>query len=248
MGSREDDPDSDYDEWPQRSVELQAFWIDQTEVSSAQFATFLNTSANQQGGGAYWLDTADPDVRVSWDGESWRPHPGFEQHPVVEVTWYGAKAFCEWAGGRLPTEAEWEKAARGTDGRSFPWGEGISCDQAQFGSCSGEGTIAVGSKPAGASPYGLLDMAGNAWEWVADLYVADYYLWAPLQAPTGPDSGDFLVLRGGSWYHDGRHSRTANRRHNAPTKTPKMITASGACRTSFNTPLKGLVHENCIES
>ena len=219
MGSLETDIESDYDEWPQRIVTLSTYWMDQTEVTNSQFAVFLNSLGNQAVNGTFWLDTADPDARISWDGAIWLPQTGFEQHPVIEVTWHGAAAYCEWADGRLPTEAEWEKAARGSEGHSFPWGEGIQCEQAQFGSCSGEGVIAVGSKPAGASPYGLLDMAGNAWEWVADRYAADYYQTRPDVDPTGPESGNFFVLRGGSWYHDGRHARAANRRHNAATNS-----------------------------
>ena len=217
MGSvEEDDPDVSDDKKPQHPVYLDTFWIDRTEVTNAMFAQFLNEESNQSEGGADWLDARDEDERLVQSGSEWQPVSGYGEHPVVDVTWYGAQAYCRWAGRRLPSEAEWEKAARGTDGRTYPWGEGIDCTRANFyknyesGSCVGD-TKPVSSYPDGASPYGALDMAGNVWEWVADWYDDDYYNSSSSENPAGPASGQYRVLRGGSWYDSAARVRTANR-------------------------------------
>lgn len=134
--------------------------------------------------------------------------PGIEKFPVNGVAWDQAKTFCEWQGRRLPTEAEWERAARGDDGRVYPWGnQAPSCERAvvdgkQAGElgCGTGNTLDVGSKPAGASPYGAMDMAGNLWEWTADWYAVDYYANSPERDPKGPASGHFKSTRGGDLF------------------------------------------------
>ena len=178
------------DEQPQRSVFLDAFAIDEVEVSNSRYMVFVQATGHRN-----------------------PPHPyetglltsaaGIEQLPVVQVTWYDAKAYCAWAKKRLPTEAEWEKAARGTDGRRFPWGnEDPTPTRANFDrEWDGDKTLApVGALPEGASPYGVKDMAGNAREWVQDWYDQNYYKQAPLQNPQGPDRGVVRSIRGGSWH------------------------------------------------
>ncbi|NIN11718.1 MAG: SUMF1/EgtB/PvdO family nonheme iron enzyme [Gemmatimonadales bacterium] len=211
-------------ESPRHSVYLGGFWIDRTEVTVAQFrrfttATGYRTSAERDDWGKPWR--AGPQDR-EWprvSGISWRrPHDretgARDEHPVVQVSWDDATAYCRWADARLPTEAEWEKAARGTDGRRFPWGNEF--DPSRLNYCDsacpverwrdpehGDGfalTSPVGSYPEGASPHGALDMVGNVWEWVADWYDSEYYERSPEANPTGPDSGTLRAMRGGAWY------------------------------------------------
>jgi formylglycine-generating enzyme required for sulfatase activity len=210
MGCDDGNPNEDCysDEQPLHTVYLDAYTIDKYEVTNAQYAEFLNVMGNQEEGGDTWLDADDGNVRIHESGGVWQVDSGYENHPVVEVTWYGARAYCQWRGKRLPTEAEWEKAARGSsDTRMYPWGnEDPDCsrlnyfhyDGSSYEYCVGD-TTPVGSYPTGASPYGAMDMAGNVWEWVNDWYDGDYYSSSPYENPPGPASGSYKVLRGGSF-------------------------------------------------
>lgn len=178
------------DERPQREVHLDAFAIDQVEVTNERYLAFVNASGHRNPPNPYGNG-----MLVS--------AKGIEQLPVVQVTWYDAKAYCSWAKKRLPTEAEWEKAARGSDGRLYPWGnDPATPTRALFDiEWNGEQTMRpVGSTPAGDSPYGVKDMSGNAREWVEDWYAPDYYKDAPARNPTGPDKGVVRSIRGGSWH------------------------------------------------
>jgi serine/threonine-protein kinase len=215
---------------PAHSVYLDAFWIDQTEVTNAMFSKFVTdigyrTDAEQAG-------KAFVDINSNWievEGADWQHPQGpesniedLENHPVVQVSWNDAKAYCEWAGRRLPTEAEWEKAARGTDGRTYPWGEGIDCNRANYLDCVGR-TSEVGSYPDGASPYGALDMAGNVWEWVSDWNDETYYQNSPPRNPQGPDSGFTRGMRGGSWEIFSFFVKTYARYSNMPDSASDFV-------------------------
>jgi formylglycine-generating enzyme required for sulfatase activity/energy-coupling factor transporter ATP-binding protein EcfA2 len=198
----------DGSEQPVHTVDLDAYQIGKYEVTNRQYAQCVNA------------DICDPLSNRIYDSEE------YELHPVVNVTWDDAVTYCEWVGGRLPTEAEWEKAARGTDGRTFPWGEKIDCSFANYEAedngneyCVGD-TTPVGSYEGGKSPYGLYDMAGNVSEWVNDWYVGTYYQNSPSSNPSGPESSDFRdirVQRGGSWESVDYGVRSAYRGRNIPS-------------------------------
>ncbi len=158
------------DERPAHPLTLAAFLIDRHPVTNARFAEFLNAVGTHNPKGERLFDFDDPDARIHRIGDRWGADKGYENHPVVEVTWAGARDYCAWRGKRLPTEAEWEKAARGADGRRYPWGNSApDRTRAQFSARFNE-TARVDAFPAGASPYGVHGMAGNAWEWVSSAY------------------------------------------------------------------------------
>lgn len=206
MGSdRTRDAQARPSELPQRSVFLDAFWIDQTEVTNAMYALCVDAGVCRA-----------PAYNSSSTRGRYFGNPDYAAHPVIYVSWEDAAAYCGWAGRRLPSEAEWEKAARGDDGRLFPWGnEPPTCERANFQGCA-QDTVAVGSLLAGASPFGVYDLAGNAWEWVADFFQADYYAIAPTANPTGAQSSSYRALRGGSWHLPAGAIRAAYRDRENP--------------------------------
>jgi formylglycine-generating enzyme required for sulfatase activity/predicted Ser/Thr protein kinase len=218
------------DEQPVHGVTLDAFWIDKYEVTNVQYAVFLNEQGNQTEGGATWLDLDDEDCLIEEDGEQFQPRSGYADYPVIEVSWYGAAAYCEWSGARLPTEVEWEYAGRGPEGYVFPWGN--TFDDTRLNFCDRncpyaweateyddkyEHVAPVASFPDGTSWCDALDMAGNVWEWVADWY-GNYSSGAQTN-PTGPETGDLRVLRGGSWYSDMSYARGAGRFGDSPDES-----------------------------
>lgn len=194
--------DMNPDEQPIHQVALDAYWIDQTEVTNAMYRGCV--AANQ----------CRPLNHISSNSrDSYFYDPNFSNYPVVHVSWNDASDYCAWAGRRLPTEAEWEKAARGAHGNLYPWGNEdpnstlINLDLID--------TTAAGQYPAGASFYCAFDMAGNVWEWVSDRYGESYYTDSPSSNPTGPEEGAFRVLRGGSWFHLDGSDRSSERYHNS---------------------------------
>ena len=213
MGNNGSEPYSYNDEFPQHSVYLSGYWIGKYEVTRGEYRRFM--AATGRAAPAYW------DAVQDWGTGSFTQT---EDHPVVGVTWYDAEAYCAWAGGHLPTEAQWEKAARWTGSypNVYPWGnvwDAEKCNNWYDHNSAGGGyqryqTAPVGSYPSGASPYGLQDMAGNVWEWVADWYVSYPGSTSPFDY-----TGSYRVLRGGSWSYgadDYDYTRCANRGNTDP--------------------------------
>lgn len=186
------------DEKPVQQIYLNAFYMDKYEVTVGQYARYLEVTGMEE----------PPDWSIM-------NQPQHQRRPVVNVSWEDAVNYCKWAGKRLPTEAEWEKAARGTDGRIYPWGnEAPTRLHANYGRKDWDDHLAltlVGSFEAGRSPYGIYDMAGNAWEWVFDWYDHDSYMASLGKNPIGPAKGDQKVVRGGSWLYVSDFLRSAHR-------------------------------------
>ena len=192
MGSRENDPDATPAEFPQHEVKLDSFWIDQTEITNAQYNLCVDSGECTQS--RYASNSAY----------------NSENYPVVGISWQDAADFCAWAGGRLPTEAEWEYAAKGPEGYQYPWGNTFdgnnlnycdkNCTEDWADSNFDDGyreSAPVGSYPGGASWVGALDMAGNVWEWTWDWCAS--YSSDPQINPTGPENGNCKIIRGGAW-------------------------------------------------
>lgn len=202
----------------EHQVYLNAFWIDQTEVTNAMYAKCLEEN-----------ECAQPKGFSSSSRPNYFGNAEFNNYPVLYVDWTMAKTYCEWAGRKLPTEAQWEKAARGTDGRTYPSGEEIGCDKSNYSSCIGD-TTSVGSYPDGSSIYGTLDMAGNVSEWVGSLYQP-----YPYDANDGREdltANGPRVLRGGSWYDFAFNARSAVRFGFDPSLTDDFV----GFRCSFSHP------------
>lgn len=203
------------DERPAHRVELRPFFLDRDEVTVAEYRRCVAAGSCRA---------------PRWPTEG--PHADAE--PVTWVSWRDAEAYCRFAGERLPTEAEWERAARGDDGRVYPWGDSPECERANFGNYRGEGRcprnpgrpVEIGRFPTGASPFGARDLAGNVWEWVADRYAADYYARSPLRDPRGP-AGD------GDDQQDGDGLR---REVGAPPAKSWRVVRGGGCCSMFGLP------------
>jgi formylglycine-generating enzyme required for sulfatase activity len=222
MGSKKGEGDGD--ENPQHKVHLDAYYIDIHEVTNAQYHQFWLADGGEKS--KHTPASYGSSYKIGDWPEVAKTKPNY---PVVGVTWYDANAYAKWSGKRLPTEAEWEKAARGTEARIWPWGNDFQSELPVPGDADqslvskihsnrrdgGDGydntTAPVGNYSTGASPYGVHDMSGNVWEWVADWYNEDYYASSPAGNPEGPGEGRLKVVKGGSWNHRDHSQRCANR-------------------------------------
>jgi formylglycine-generating enzyme required for sulfatase activity len=213
MGSN----DGEGDEKPPHKVYVDDFYISKTEITNAQFCEFLNVKGNQTEGGVTWLEIESEYCKITKESGRYIPTRGFDNHPVVMVSWYGARAYSQWAGGQLPTEAQWEYAARGgnkSNDYTYSGSNNIEA-VAWYEGNSGGRTHPVATKQP--NELGIYDMTGNVWEWCADWYDGNYYNSnPPYENPKGPATGSNRVLRGGSWYYDAQDCRSARRGRNDP--------------------------------
>lgn len=236
MGSTENNS-SHHDERPAHKVYLDEFYIDIYEVTNEEFARFLNTIKPDEKKAKGWIvlrnDLDTEETKDWWPAEIvyedgvYRPVKGFERHPVNSVSWYAADAYCRWMGKRLPTEAEWEKAARGgLTGRLYPWGDEYPTMGIVYNRVWKDNSFPVPTEQVGnyhPNGYGIWDMAGNVAEWVSDWYDPEYYRRSSKKNPGGPDKGTEKVIRGGSWAGDANSLRVAARSHAAPDSLPSGV-------------------------
>ncbi len=215
----------DEDERPAHKVYLDAYYIQKTEVTNAQYYAFWKADGGEASSHTPFSFGSETG---SWPDRALR----YPDYPVVGVSWMGASAYAQWMGKRLPTEAEWEKAARGTKGQLWPWGNAFPLQTGQQQTYANiwngqdgydNGPAPVGTFPAGGSVYGVLDLAGNVWEWVADWYDASYYHRSPEGNPRGPSLGCWRVLRGGSWMNDANTSLGIHRFYAYPTVATSFV-------------------------
>ncbi len=213
----DDDDWGDRDEEPVHEIFLNSYLIDKYETTALDFSRFLNEN----------LDKANQFIRlgnattIEIVNEKFSPRAGMEKLPANGISWYGADAYCRSVKKRLLTEAEWEKAARGTDQRVFPWGNSFPNPEwitfrRKFSKLGFKVFSPVDEMEKSQSPYGVYHMAGNVWEWVADWYEDVYYEYSPENDPQGPDSGESKVLRGGNWYYKAYYLRTVYRFNDKP--------------------------------
>ena len=222
----DDCPRGDFaDGQPAHTVVLNSLWIDRTEVTNGQYRQCVEAGACDP-----------PELTSSYTRDTYYGDSAYDDYPVIYVSWRQAETYCEWAGARLPTEAEWEYAARGPEGRQFPWGD--TFDGTKLNYCDANcyrdradamidddyaDTAPVGSFADGASWCGTWDMAGNVWEWVADWYAPWYYGSSPLENPTGPPSGRYRAVRGGAWLNAPHQVRCDFRFMGPPDETSRSV-------------------------
>lgn len=212
MGVPHGDRDGGRDEYPRHDVFVNDFYIDKFELTNSRYLEFVKATNHRV------PQNPKNATRNLWEGQTITE--SLADRPVVNVDWADAQAYCQWAGKRLPTEAEWEKAAKGTADRRFPWGnveptnKHLNFNQQWIGEKT---LMPVGSYELGKSPFGVYDMAGNVWEWVNDWYDAKYYEKSPAKNPTGPETGTKRVLRGSGWQNETPTVRIFTRVDSDPT-------------------------------